>query len=225
MGFLDLIGNLIKYFVFLSVALVVALVIYFYISGEAYLPHGYYAAAREMYGDVGTHDLKNLTAVLNRTILPPYKKGVFGSTEASSYMEWYLEGHGFKAFVARSDVLHHTWVIVELDSGERVAIEPVMLTENKYSPPGIIDSPDGRYRNVSVTWKEYLAKNEKKPYSEFLRDYWYYYNPPKIFDNPGQMIGIGSSLRYPGWAKLSYDDIDWWNSEPFNRTYPFSGWD
>ncbi len=225
MGVLDFVGNLLKYTVFILTIILAFLIFYHYFSGLAYLPEDYYQTAKSMYGDVGVHDIKNLTAILNRTMLPPYKEDVFDSSEASSYLEWYLEGHGFKTYIARSDALRHTWVIVELDDGSRVAIEATALTENKYSPPGIIDAPDGRYRNMSITWKEYLSKNSRQPYEEFLKDYLYYYNPPKIFDNPGQMIGIASDLRYPGWAKLSYDEIDWWNSDPFTQFYPSSHWD
>ncbi len=224
MGFVGFIGTLLKYTVFFSVLVIIALTFYYYFSGSGYLPYGYYQTAKKMYGDIGVHDISNLTYVLNRAYLPPYKEDVFDSTESSAYLEWYLEGHGFKAYMARSDAISHLWVIVELDNGERVAIEPTALTSNKYNPPGIIDAPDGRYRNYSITWKEYINKNPGKPYEEFLKQYSYYYNPPKLFDNPGQIVGIASTLKYPGWAKMDISEFDWWNSEPFNSTYPFSEW-
>ena len=175
-----------------------------------------------MYSDPGVHDIRNLSTILNSTVLPVCYGRDSDDSEASSYLEWYLEGHGFRTYIARSDALNKMWVIVELDDGSRVAVEPMFLCAEDYSPPGIIDSPDGRFRNFSVTWKEYIKGEFEGSYSQFLKRYEYYYKPPKIFENPGQAMGIASSIKYPGWIKIKRDELDLWNSEPFSTMDPFS---
>ncbi len=222
MGFL---AKLFKLTILFTGAFILFMIFYYYYSGLAYLPNGYYQTARSMYGDVGVHDIKNLSSILNRTTLPPCKENKFTPSEAASYLEWYLEGHGFDTYIARSDAIHRIWLIVILDDKSRVAVEPTALCQNTYSPPGIVDDPSGKYRNYSITWREYREKKPDTTYKKFLEEYRFYYNPPKIFDNPGQAVGIGAVIRYPGWKKMKVEDIDWWNSEPFSRTVPFSTWD
>ncbi|MBE8539252.1 hypothetical protein [Geoglobus acetivorans] len=224
MDILGIIGKVLKYVSFAMVLYLVTAVFYHYYSGLAYLPDDYYGVAESMYSDPGVHDIWNLSMVLNSTVLPVCNTRDADGSEASAYLEWYLEGHGFKTYIARSDAMNKMWVIVELDDGSRVAVEPMFLCSGDYNPPGIIDSPDGKFRNFSVTWEEYEKGDFDGTYSEFLKRYEYYYKPPKIFENPGQAMGIASSIRYPGWKKLSSDEIDWWNSEPFSTMEPFSSW-
>ena len=188
--------RLIKYFAIIISILFVIQVVRCTLSGEAYLPEGYYKAAKEYAPKVSKHDGENLTKLLMGIKLPPYKRDVFDCTEASSFLEWYLEGAGFHTYIACSLSIHHAWVMVELDNHEKVAIEATMLTENNYHPPGIVNCSNS-----------------------------YYYFPPKLYENPGQMVSFVNSIRYPGNVKYSRSEIDWWNSEPFASMKPFKNWD
>jgi len=188
--------RLIKYLAITISILFVIQIVRCTLSGEAYLPEGYYSAAKDYAPKVNKHDRETLEKLLMEIKLPPYKRNVFDCTEASSFVEWYLEGAGFHTFIACSLSIHHAWVIVELDNHERVAIEATMLTENNYNPPGIIDNSNT-----------------------------YYYFPPKLYENPGQMISFVNSVKYPGNVKYSKSEIDWWNSEPFASMEPFKNWD
>jgi len=188
--------RLIKYFVIILSLFFLIQIIRYNLGGEAFLPEGYYATAKEYAPKVSKHDRETLTKILMSVKLPTYKRDKFDCTEASAYLEWYLEGAGFHTYIARSSSLTHAWVIVELDNRERVAIEAVFLTENNYKPPGII--------NESNT---------------------YYYYPPKLYENPGQMISFVNSIKYPGSLKYPRSEIDWWNSEPFASMEPFKDWE
>lgn len=183
----------IKYLFLASFTLFILYTLYYNISGEAFLPEGYYEAARNYAPKVEKHDRETLEKLLMNLTLPPYKMNYFDCSESSSFLEWYLEGAGFHTYIGASLSLQHAWVIVELDNGDWVAVEATMLTKNHYNPPGIID-----------------AKNS------------YYYNPPKLYENPGQAISFMNDIKYPGYPKWTVDEIDWWNTEPFSEK--FMGW-
>lgn len=185
-----------KYFVMILILFIIIQIVWYNMSGEAFLPEGYYATAKSYAPKVSKHDRETLTKILMNVKLPAYKRDVFDCSEASAYLEWYLEGAGFHTYIARSSSLTHAWVIVELDNHEQVAIEAVYLTENNYNPPGIIE--------MSNT---------------------YYYNPPKLYENPGQMISFVNSIKYPGSLRYYRSEIDWWNSEPFASMEPFKNWE
>ena len=109
------------------------------------------------------HDINSLyTVLMNRDKLPEYRKDYFDCSEMSAYLEWYLEGMGFHSYIAYSDELDHMWVMAELDDGDKVAIEPALLVKGKnYSPPGIIEHPNGKYRVFSYKvemYKKYVNK-------------------------------------------------------------------
>jgi hypothetical protein len=98
------------------------------------------------------HDINSLyTVLMNRDKLPEYRKDYFDCSEMSAYLEWYLEGMGFHSYIAYSDELDHTWVMAELDDGDKVAIEPALLVKGKnYSPPGIIEHPMGNTESSPI---------------------------------------------------------------------------
>ncbi|AKG90698.1 hypothetical protein GAH_02032 [Geoglobus ahangari] len=223
MGLLDLIGKLVKVTVFLIAIVLAGLFGYYYASGVAYLPQDYYLAAKNISPNVSVHDISTLAAVLSNVSVSCGEDGLNGG-EVAAYLEWYLEGAGFDTYIARSEVLNRMWLIVELDSGDRVAVEPEMLCKGSYIPPGIIDRPDGAYRNYSSTLRIYAEENPEISYEKFIANYSYYYRPPRLYENPGQMISFVNYLKYPGWKKVGIDEVDWWNSKPFSEIEPFSRW-
>jgi len=129
-----------------------------------FLPDRYYERAKEVYGSKAPkiHDINTLYNVLITIKLPRYEMD-FDCSESSAALEWILEGYGFKTYIASADVAppgarnpgRHTWVIVELDNHDRVAIEATMLAENRYRPPGIIVDPSQKYLQYSYIYQEY----------------------------------------------------------------------
>ncbi|WP_048055536.1 hypothetical protein [Methanotorris igneus] len=103
-------------------------------------PKNYYKISDEMYPDVKKRDLPTLKYILNTIKLPPYEKNYYDCSEASCQLEWILEGYGFKVYLASGT--RHTWLLVQLDSGEMVAVESTLLCENNYNPDCAI-----RYEN------------------------------------------------------------------------------
>lgn len=218
----NLIVKVIKILSLLAVIYTATSIFYYYYSGEGYLPRKYYEYSDEIYPDV-PKNMESLNASL-MSVSPVNCIESMKVPELASYIEWYLEGFGFKTYIAKSDSIGKIWIIVKLNDSD-VAIDPEYFCSNSYNPSGIIDTPDQKFRNYSVTWKIYRMNSFEKNYSEFLIDYHFYYDPPKLYENPGQMIGIAHMLKYPGWSKLDKKDIDWWNSEQFKNQYPFSLWD
>ncbi|VUT26362.1 MAG: hypothetical protein MOIL_01523 [Candidatus Methanolliviera sp. GoM_oil] len=131
---------------------------------ERQLPKDYYEVAyKEVKYHPEKHDINSLyTVLINTDKLPGYKEDYFDCSEMSAYLEWYLEGMGFHSYIAHSDDLDHMWVMVELDDGDMVAIEPALLAKGKnYSSPGIIERTDGKYRAFSYKvemYKRYIDK-------------------------------------------------------------------
>ena len=132
--------------------------------GERHLPKDYYEVAdKEAKYHPEKHDINSLyTVLMNTGALPEYKEDYFDCGEMSAYLEWYLEGMGFHSYIAHSDDLNHSWVMVKLDDGDKVAIEPTLLAKGKnYSSPGIIERPNGKYRVFSYKverYKRYIDK-------------------------------------------------------------------
>ncbi len=190
-----MIVRVIKYVLFLILLAFTVLTVNYNVSGEAYLPENYYEVAKEYTPKPEKHDLETLKEILMKVKLPAYRRQYFDCSEASSYLEWYLEGAGFHTYIGASLSLSHAWVVVELDNKEWVAIEPTLLMENNYNPPAIVECRDTVY-----------------------------YNPPKLYENPGQAISFVNDLKYPGYPKWTESEIDWWNSEPFASMEPFREW-
>lgn len=142
---------------------------------EPIFSEDYYVKAKEWikekYGNwkcVGSK-VYCLSEFLKKIKLPPYQEGIYDCSEASAQLEWILEGGGFKAYIADSNYFctplkigceAHSWVIVEVGGGDKVAIEATLLCSGEnYNPPGIIEKPDGKYREYStyyLDYKEYL---------------------------------------------------------------------
>jgi hypothetical protein len=208
----------------------------------------YYDAARNYvsmnYAPVGEKNIANLVAFLDQIEFRDYEESVFDCSEASSMLEWLLEGAGFSASIASNDsyIFGHTWVLVTLDTGDIVAIEATQLTLNNYAPPGIIEAPDGRFREYTYEYKMFLEWKERYPpdlyaydpnitFEEWKQQYLMpifqfgipsretYYDPPKIYDSPADAMA-GS-----GYVYTPKSEWDWWNASPYNSMGPFNEWD
>ncbi|RZN72317.1 MAG: hypothetical protein EF807_01575 [Candidatus Methanolliviera hydrocarbonicum] len=67
-----------------------------------YLPDDYYSVAEAYAPHPSRDDIKDLHDLLMHVKLPAYREGYFDCSEASAYLEWYLEGAGFDAYIAGS---------------------------------------------------------------------------------------------------------------------------
>jgi len=216
------------------------------------LPPYYYDTARDYvtanYTLVGEKNIRSLVAFLDQIKLREYEESVFDCSEASAMLEWLLEGAGFNASIASigGSIFGHSWVLVTLDEGNVVAIEATSLTQNYYAPPGIVEAPDGRYREYTYEYREFLEWKRKYPpnlyvydpnitFEEWKEKYLIkilplgiptpetYYNPPEIYASPEDAMKgcvLGSS-RYV----LPKSEWDWWNAYPYSTISPFSEWD
>lgn len=200
------------------------------------LPTNYYDVARETYGGtVSTHDIRSLYRVLMSEAcrMPSYDFFTFNCSTASSRLEWVLEGHGFHTKLCISDRFSHTWVMVELEDGSWVAVESTLLTAGNYYPPGIIEGPNGRYREYSYLYqmyRDYLRQYGSgwyilpTSYEDFIQNYLVkpayspleglnYYSEGKSYESPAEAI------------RANYRGFDWWNVTPYNTMEPFRSWD
>lgn len=196
------------------------------------LPSNYYEVAEnyvaENYGFVDEKNIENLVNFLNQVQLREYKENVFDCSEATAMLEWLLEGAGFDADIAYVYFPAHVWVLVRL-SGSDVAIDSSYLCEGyDYHPPGIIEAPDGSYREYTYAYEEYLSDNWwfEGSFEEWREEYWIlippppdYYDPPEVYHTLTDAIS-----PWPG-GGLPKSEWDWWNVAPYNNMTPFSEWD
>ncbi|MCK4321072.1 hypothetical protein KAX08_00940, partial [candidate division WOR-3 bacterium] len=200
------------------------------------IPKNYYLKADELVPDPQIHSIQTLHDSLMTVKLPRYNVNSFRCSHASAYLEWYLEGAGFDAYMVESERLNHAWVIVELPDG-KVAIETAAFCEDVYQPSGIIISPEGKYEKYSMYYQQYLDYLDKYSGGNYIL--------PKDFDDfmnnylEGDADKYTYHLGYGGNIKTSsseyYHDfdekfatieeaysfyrtiggIDWWNVKPF----------
>ncbi len=167
---------------------------------------------------------------------------VFDCSETSAMLEWLLEGAGFNASIAStSGTFGHSWVLVTLANGDVVAIESTTLTQNYYAPPGIIEKPEGHFREYTYEYRMFLDWKEEYPpslynydpnitFEKWKEEYLLptiqpigipsrstYYNPPKIYSSPEDAM--------KGAVIIPKSEWDWWNTAPYNSMTPFSSWD
>lgn len=172
------------------------------VTSWEYMPGNYYKEANKYvgykYGNVPNRnrpDLKNF--LLKIDTFPPYDWEKFTCSEASARLEWLLEGGGFDASIATSEMgpnkMGHAWVIVTLSEVNNVKVEATYFTKNHYNPPGIVQ---GQHVLIGA------AVN--------------YENPSEIYKNPEEAMKGAVIIPKSGW--------DWWNVPPYSQTIPFSEW-
>ena len=232
--------DVIVLFVLLSIALFSPVV-----AGH-YLPDDYYSVAEAYAPHPSRHGIKDLHDLLMHVKLPAYREGYFDCSEASAYLEWYLEGAGFRSYIAGSQrfTVHkdhrevsHSWVIVKLKDGRKVSIDPTLLTEGNYHPPAIIPDPEGRFMQYTFLYEDYKRwiweKNYYMTFSAWLErweeanpfafdEFRAYYRYGRLYPSPEDAI-LGRTVccvRY----YMPVEEFDWWNVEPFCREKPFSEW-
>jgi CxxC-x17-CxxC domain-containing protein len=205
------------------------------------LPSGYYTTARETYGGSSSRNIQSLYNILmsESCKMPSYQLNTFDCSVASARLEWVLEGYGFHARLYMSSLFSHTWVMAELDDGSWVAIESTLLTSGNYSPPAIIEGPNGEYREYSYLYQMYQDYLQQygnggyilpNSYDDFVHNYlqWPAYNPlagfnyysgTEFYESPEDAVH-GNGLYY-----YSITEFAWWNAAPYNSMAPFNGWD
>jgi hypothetical protein len=198
------------------------------------LPPNYYEYATRTYGNYQVHDIQALYYVLMISVskLPNYVEGYFDCSEASARIEWMLEGYGFHARLYMSSLPSHTWVMAELDDGSWVAIESTLLTSNNYSRPGIIEGPNGEYREYSYLYQmyqDYLRQWGQggyilpTSYDDFIHNYLQqpvfnplaglnYYSGTEFYESPEDAVYGNGLYHYP------ITEFDWWNVDPYTNT-------
>lgn len=194
------------------------------------LPSGYYAKAESAYNQVTNRDIQALHSVLmsDSCKLPAYVMNDFDCSDSSARLEWVLEGHGFDAYLAMGPL--HVWVMVKLDGGSWVAIEATYLTSTYYCPPGIIEGPNGEWREHSYLYQMYLDYVGQydpnlyvlpKSYDDFLQNYLAYvpeqlvdhYSSSEIYGSPEGAIRGTGAFYYP------VTEFDWWNHSAYAGTF------
>lgn len=220
---------------------------------QSVLPPNYYENAKayvaQNYEIPVEKDIGGLVSFLDQIEFREYQEDVFDCSETSSMLEWLLEGAGFSASLATNSSLEsvsfmpHTWVLVTLDTGDVVAVEATYLTQNNYAPPGIIESPDGRFREHSYKYRMFLEWKKEYPpslysydpnitFEEWQKEYLIefnlffsvsYYSPAEVYESPevpirGRTVG---TIHY----YIPKSEFDWWNAPPYNSMEPFVEWD
>lgn len=189
-------------------------------------------------------NIEGLNNLLNQIVLRKYEKqSIFTCSESTSILEWILEGSGFNTKIATNQDLskipkenkeYHSWLIVQLENGDQVAIETTYLTKNNYHPPGIIETKNGKYRKYSTKWRMYQKwkkNNYEITYNKWKEKYqvdkiiWdpNYYNPQEIKENPQEYIE-GETINNTKYY-VSRNNFDWWNADPYNQSKnEYSNW-
>ena len=208
----------------------------------------YYNVSKEVmlsnYDIPKKKNIEGLYSLLNQIVLREYQKpSIFTCSESSAILEWMLEGAGFKTQIAvnhelteshKNNQTLHSWIIITLENGKKVAVETTYLTKNNYHPPGIIEGPNKEYRKYSTKWRMYQnwkENNFKISYEEFLDKFhvdsivWNsnYYSPKESKETPMEYIKGDKSNNITYF--VSRDNFDWWNSDPYNQSQnEYSKW-
>lgn len=219
---------------------------YYYGTAESYVQKKYQVPEEKT--------IQGLANFLEQVKLPVYKENYFDCSESSSIIEWLLEGAGFNAYLASNHSLGervvgpHDWILAELESGEKVAVEATRLTKGDiYTPPGIIIAPNGSFKKYSWRYKRFQNWKEKHPPS--LYDYdpnmtleeWEsqylepviqpigiptrsgYYSPVATYESP-KIPAEGKTMITTHYY-VPESEYDWWNVPPYSQTSPFSKWE
>ena len=211
---------------------------------SVYLPKNYYKIADETYPDVKNKDIDSLYIVLMNIKLSEYNRDDYDCSDVSAQLEWILEGYGFKTYIASSPYSldkygninsnsGHAWLIVQLDDGEKVAIESTCFTQHSFHPPGIVLGRNMKYKKYSYLYRDYVEYIKKysngnyllpNSFEEYLLsceppidenyinkcDY-YYYHPKFIHDTPDEYIEgyyVGNVKHY-----IPLSEFDWWSDD------------
>ncbi len=201
-------------------------------------PEYYYSFARsyvqENYNIPENKSIDDLVNFLDKLEFPKYEVSVFDCSDASSLLEWLLEGAGFHAYVCTNSM--HAWVQVETRDGI-VAIESTQLTEGwgleDYSskPTGIVMKSDGTFKEFTYDYRLFLEWKKKYPPSRYKVD------PNITFEEWDSnryyipKIGIPTKSEYYTASRnespsdhLSTSEYDWWTVYPYSEIFPFSKW-
>lgn len=210
-------------------------------------PNYYYSFAEEYvdnrYSVPEDHTVAELSRFIYQLQFPVYSLNEFDCSDASAMLEWLLEGAGFEAYIVKNDV--HMWVQVETKEG-LVAVESTNLCAGVcYSPPGIVEKPDGSYRIYSAKYQMFLEWKELYPASK------YGYDPDITFEEwreeylqttgvPGIPTLSGyyaTSNRYTSPFNLyigettgnvrvysGEEEFNWWVLSQFKDSFPFNFW-
>jgi len=119
----------------------VLLILFLPMIANAQVPEPYYINLNKY----GTGSLKDLDNLINHFYWSrPYEEGVCDCSERSAYLEWYLENHGFEAYIAENTTRHHVWVLVraryegkDLPQPLEHPIEGLYAIETTKNPPTI----------------------------------------------------------------------------------------
>jgi len=117
-------------------ASLVLLTLFLPIISDAQVPEPYYINLHRY----GTGSLADLEELIDRFYWTrPYEEGVFDCSERSAYLEWYLENHGFEAYIAENATRHHVWVLVRADLPEPLErpIKGLYAIETTENPPKV----------------------------------------------------------------------------------------
>ena len=194
-------------------------------------PDRYYERAKEEFGSKAplVHDIDSLYKILMSVKLPEYEAG-FDCSESSAVLEWILEGYGFKTYIAKAERAPpgskypggHTWVVVELDNKDRVAIEATFLAENRYNPPGIIVDPSLKYLEYSYIYQSYSdALDFQKPIIMEQANY-YYREYDRLWDSIYEPTK--GELKEDAIIYTPISEFDWWNHPYYASFKKKFGW-
>lgn len=100
----------------------------------------YYKKSLRRYGRTGLQEI-----LQNIRWRVPYNSGVFDCSNMSTYIEWYLEQHGYETDIVYNP--SHAWVMVKIGPGHWIPVECVG------NPPYIKEDSEhfkfsGRYKNI-----------------------------------------------------------------------------
>jgi len=196
------------------------------------LPLDYYNVAVSYvaahYEPVSKKDIANLANFLGHVLMRQYEENVFNCSNTSAMLEWLLEGEGFNTSLATTPAWKHMWVLVTLDDGSVVAVESTQLLQNNCFPPGIVETPNGNYREYTYLYEAFLQwENDYHiniTFEEWRNEHvvgWgpsildNYYNPVEIYASPADAVTQGH---------YSISGFDWWKVSPYDSMEPFSEW-
>ena len=192
------------------------------------IPKGYYEIAERRAPKPQDADIASLALILQDLKLPSYEEGLFDCSEASAFLEWYLEGAGFSADLV--SFKEHMWLMVKLGEGE-VAVDPTFLCRDNFHPPGIIADPEGEFARHTLLWREYLKylqahdpERYKLPrdFEDFVRNYykmgWDEELIPafqawrKWYSYENRFADIYTAVK----SGFAIEELDWWNVRPLD---------
>ncbi len=192
-------------------------------------PEYYYSSARNYlasnYELPEEKNIQGLADFLNQVSIRPYSRDYFDCSEMSTIIEWMLEGAGFRAEIALNYSLKerkipkeaHSWIMVDLGNQNEVAVETTYLAEGNYFPPGIVEAPNGSYKEYSyVTYYNKTHSTSLISDDESMKQE--LYNPCETYESPKDLIEGGTTYYVPK------EELDWWNVSPYNSIEPFSSW-